>query len=159
MHPSWRPRRAICRPWSIATTRTTTARKSDARSPVDGMPGPHRAVEIPHLATILRIREPPRLNRRVPAEQAALIAGKAQPVLVLSAGAQAGVADGMCFFAATDENEQPDDCGDGDDGMTAPEGRPGLLEEHTIRLLRPGIRGAFVAPTGIEPGTGGLAAD
>ena len=56
------------------------------------MPGPHRAVEIPYLATILRIRKPTRLNGRVPAEQAPLVSRQAQPVLVVRAGTQAGIA-------------------------------------------------------------------
>ena len=37
-----------------------------------GVPGPHRAVEIPHLRTVLRVREPARLHRRISAEDPAL---------------------------------------------------------------------------------------
>ena len=54
--------------------------------------GPHPAVEIAQLVTVLRIREPARLHRRIAPEDPARIAGEIQPVLVLGAGAQAGIA-------------------------------------------------------------------
>ena len=52
---------------------------------------PHPAVEIAQLVTVLRIREPSRLHRRIAPEDPARIAGEIQPVLILGSGAQAGI--------------------------------------------------------------------
>src|SRR6185437_12491584 len=96
-----------------ATTACTTARKSDA-SARPRVRRPQRAIEIAHLRTVLRIGEPARLDGRIPAEDAAGVAGQAQPMLEIGARPQPRVADGQGPPAARDENQEADDGRDGD---------------------------------------------
>ena len=97
-----RRRRAICRRSTSAATRCTTARSLTSTAPC--VAGPHRAVEIAHLTTVLRIGEPARLHGRIPAEHAAGVTGEAQPVLEVGAGAQPRVAERECPPATADEH-------------------------------------------------------
>ena len=79
-------RRATCRRSGTATTESITARSSTPCS--RSTP----AVEIAQPATVLRIREPARLHRRIAPEYPARIAAEIQPMLVFGTRAQAGIA-------------------------------------------------------------------
>src|SRR3984893_6769910 len=113
-HHWYRLPRETCRRWTSAVSRCTTAQNSDCVLPRPGVWRPQRAVEITHLGTVLRVGEPARLHGRVAAEDAAGIAGQAQPVLEVGAGPQPRVARSESPPATSDENQQADDGRDGD---------------------------------------------
>lgn len=69
------------------------------------MRSPGDAVEVPKPMAALRIQEPAGLHRWISAVQATLVSGQAQPVLVLRAGPQTGIADREFPPASADEDE------------------------------------------------------